>query len=421
MILLLITFAAFLSYWNNFFKVTYKDFFETHQNRSEQLVLDGILHGSDGSNRLKLGRYFRPNLEENHQNPRELYSEKNKDGEFREYKSQFGLQVYLFSFLAETFDRDVRFLHAFTAFLMSLIVGLFFIAVQREFSLIHAVFFTIPLIVSPWVVVFARNLYWIEATWFLPTVITLMYGKRAFTSTRGALLMGFMLFAAFLLKFLCGYEYLTTIGLSACVPLAYFARQYHHGFKGGFIQFIICGSSLMLAFVFAIFLHTQALSSDSSASLNTIKLIAEKRLSSSNPELLAKEYCKDSPNPEECEEQFLLDYGKSLTANRFHVAATYFKMREFLPWIDSDMNNSGNIFLFFILIVCIMALKRKDSLSFALLISFLAPLSWFTLAKGHSYLHTNLNYVLWFLPYVPIGMLILSPQKIPRWNKRAKK
>ncbi len=44
----------------------------------------------------------------------------------------------------------------------------------------------------------------------------------------------------------------------------------------------------------------------------------------------------------------------------------------------------------------------------ALAFALLAPVSWFFLAKGHSYIHYMINYALWHLPFVPYGMLFFG-------------
>jgi hypothetical protein len=441
----LIALTAFLSYNNNFFLVTSDKLFIEHQLDSEQLVLDGILHGLDSDGPLRLGHYSRPEIDNQDILAHRLYADQNKDGEFIDYKSQFGLQLYLFSFLSETFHWDVHLLQSFSALLMSLIVAFFFVAIRREFSLIHAFFFCIPLIFSPWVVIFARNLYWVEATWFLPAVITFFFGKSSFTSANAALTMGVALFVAFLVKFLCGYEYLTTIALSACVPLAYYTVQYRFGVKRGLLQLMTCGISMSLAFLVALSLHARLLSTDSDTPFNDIVLVAKKRLSTQNTPSLAflKEACKDERNPEEC--QNIIE--QSLMSNRFLVTAKYFAMPHFIPWIDRATWNPSDkaalkevrdnptlksiqsaisrisfqsafflasiaasivTFLLFNFFVCRAAYKRMDSLSAGLLMSLLAPLSWFFLVKGHSYIHYHMNYVLWYLLYVPFGMLLIA-------------
>ena len=40
-------------------------------------------------------------------------------------------------------------------------------------------------------------------------------------------------------------------------------------------------------------------------------------------------------------------------------------------------------------------------------VSFLATISWFVLAKAHSYIHTHMNYVLWYFGFVQVCLYIL--------------
>ncbi len=41
-------------------------------------------------------------------------------------------------------------------------------------------------------------------------------------------------------------------------------------------------------------------------------------------------------------------------------------------------------------------------------ISILAPLSWYVLAKGHSYIHINICYVLWSIPFAILVVVLVS-------------
>ena len=41
---------------------------------------------------------------------------------------------------------------------------------------------------------------------------------------------------------------------------------------------------------------------------------------------------------------------------------------------------------------------------------FIVSVSWFVLAKPHSYIHLHLNYVLWYFGYVQICIYIISKQ-----------
>jgi hypothetical protein len=433
---------AFLSYNYNALMITSDDYFRTYQLDSEQLILDGILHGNNENGKMSLGRYSRPNIKNQSTYSHQLYLDRNKQSVFREYRSQFGLQLYVYNFIGKTINYDVRILQAFSSFLMSLIVSLFFIIINREFSLKHALAFCIPLIISPWVVVFAKNLYWVEAAWYLPTIVAFFFGRTAFTSFKSAALLGIMLFLGFLLKMLCGYEYITTIALSACVPIIYYATKYKINAIKSFYILSLAGLSFFLAFCLALTIHANSLSTDLNNGFREIYYTTTKRVAIGNPELAAKEACKGSDNPSECQKIYI----NSLKSNNLTVVGKYFIMPHFLPWIDrisitSKMSTSDrillmklksdhsfqtlyyiisrvdlfNIILFVIekagfIIFCIFAFiasfNKKSSLSLGILVAFSAALSWYFLAKGHSYIHYHMNYVLWYLPFIPLSMLI---------------
>ena len=74
---------------------------------------------------------------------------------------------------------------------------------------------------------------------------------------------------------------------------------------------------------------------------------------------------------------------------------------------------TGNIFpLLCVVPLCIFlfdyAKKRLNVEEMAMyIIFFLTSISWFCLAKGHSYIHTHMNYVLWYFGFVQICIYII--------------
>jgi hypothetical protein len=47
--------------------------------------------------------------------------------------------------------------------------------------------------------------------------------------------------------------------------------------------------------------------------------------------------------------------------------------------------------------------KRLRALAFAFVASFAAPMSWFILAKAHSFAHPPIDFILWHVPTLPVG------------------
>ena len=75
----------------------------------------------------------------------------------------------------------------------------------------------------------------------------------------------------------------------------------------------------------------------------------------------------------------------------------------------------STIFFITLILMCLSLWRNAPIyLLIPLLITFIAPLSWFFLVKNHSYHHYHLNYVLWYLYFIPFSAVVLSEVK---WKK----
>lgn len=100
----------------------------------------------------------------------------------------------------------------------------------------------------------------------------------------------------------------------------------------------------------------------------------------------------------------------SLESNVFDVIHTYIFKNKPLVY-EYTMITVIAIFLFFIALTFISeryskSLDENRKKLFAICIScivcFIAPISWFIMAKGHSFIHTPINYLLWSMPFTII-------------------
>lgn len=56
--------------------------------------------------------------------------------------------------------------------------------------------------------------------------------------------------------------------------------------------------------------------------------------------------------------------------------------------------------------------KKINELAVCYFVSFLVSISWFVLGKGYSYLHTTLNFVMWYFGFVQFCIFIIVKQII---------
>ena len=444
-LIIIIVIIGHFSYVHNSLKVVSNNWFDTHQLDSEQLVLDGLLYSSKNKNIKQLGKYSRNSADErDYLNARKYFINKNISGEFKEYSSSFGMQVYFFKFLSFIGINKLHYYHSISAFLMTAVIALITISIKRDFSLFTGLVCALIFLLSPWIVIFAKNLFWLTFTLFLPMAFSIYYSKKIFVNFKIFYLLLFLLFISFLFKFLCGYEFITTIFLSTCAPVFYHGLKQKFKISLIFKKIILLGVIFTLAFIFSITIHTISIKKDNEKFYEPIISIAEKRLWTNRKELVSKQACSNNKN---CEEEIF----RSLKANSLLVVIKYFLMTDFLPWFYLDisekdnrkiikslrfLNNNFNIpniiktfedmskieskpFALFIVIKSIsitaflilhvfsfyVFLKANRSIKYFMAISFFAPISWYFIAKGHSAIHFHMNFILWYIFFVPASII----------------
>ena len=318
------------------------------------------------------------------------------------YMSQYGLQGKVFQKLSH-WCSDLYVLRVFCALgtaaallLVSWLIG------KRYNRLMGAIFYAVFLL-SPWVVNFANNLYWVEFTWFLPMAAGLLCSIRR-ENRRWRLICYIAVFVSIMVKSLCGYEYISTVMMGAIVfllaDLAVAWSQREHVKCKLLVRTIFCmGVAALLGFATAICIHAPIKSGGSV--IEGIRLIIQN-------DVLRRTYGADL----NALSSLSGDEAASLTASTWETLCRYFHFHtEIIAGID------GSLFpLLCLAPIAIFAWKykrenniqRNDIENFALyVLCFLSTVSWYVLAKGHSFVHTHMNFVLWYCGYVQICIYII--------------
>ena len=337
-------------------------------------------------------------------------------GIFSEYPSQIGLQGRIFRVLARVFPYGsaVTWFHLLTASAMALAAVVILFLLNKKFGIGMALIWGVVFLLSPWIVHFARNLYWVEFTWFLPMLFGLLCS--AYADNKKMVVISYVgVFLSVFLKSACGYEYITTVMMGAILFLmadagtALFMDKKE--FPKIFKHIFLIGIAALMGFLAAICVHAYIRADGDIWS--GIRSIYEnnvlERTWGGNPE--------DFPESERA----------SLEASALTVLKMYYHFDTSLI-----MGISGKLFGG----LCILSLlslfggiwKDKNILyMFFLLISaFLTSVSWFVLGKAHSYIHTHMNFAMWYfgfvqlLFYIPLHMLWikLKAYKLKREGKR---
>jgi len=343
------------------------DNFENFQNDSEELVLSKI--------------FINKNCK---------YGLCNNDSS---YESNVGLQGYIFSFLKNQLHIPVLGLKIITALLLAIVLVLISYFLSIKYDRLFGIIFYGVSFLSPWLIGFANNLYWVPFTWFTPSlfalILSLNYDKKKLYIP--------LIFIAIFIKCLCGYEYITSIMLLTIVFMItdFFVAKTKEERINIFKTIFLVGVTALLAFSSALIIH--GFMRGNGNLITGIKDIYHE-------DVLRRTiltFDKDSYDG------VLLD---SMNVSAKKVVKDYIYI-----WSTDLIYGLNNmlfpiiIFLSFLLCIINIYKKKNNSLRDLLLfiLLFFTTISWFILGKSHSYIHTHMNYVLWYFGFMQICIYII--------------
>jgi len=347
-----------------------KNWFNLFQNDSEDLVYGKIYKDMHSLNENKYGLQFV-----------DYGRETTKD-----YMSSVGLQGFISSFLCNKLHIPVNGVNVLCAFITAIVIVSICNLLNEKYGKLFSFTFYIVFLLSPWIVNFARNLYWVEFTWFLPLLFCLLL-----TRSNNKKLYLPLIYGAILVKCLCGYEYISTIMLTTITFLVvdYVLKKDER--KAIMKTILQVGIICLLAFFTAICIHGIMRGNGNIISgINTIyKEDVLRRTIGNNPDLFEHELIKES---------IIAPF--SVVLNKYLHFGT-----------DIVYGVNGKLFTIIAISSLVIILygyftNRVNSIRDLIIyiMFFLAPVSWFILGKAHSYIHTGMNYVLWYFGFIQICM-----------------
>jgi hypothetical protein len=406
----------FFNFQFNSFNVVDEQWFESFQKDSESLVVGRLIKSrNDGvlSEQGRLGRYQGlPGSKESVQT--KLYNGELDGGRFGAYNSQLGIQGIFFSIFDDVLNSlniiDIKkrldFYRGITAGIFALILSLVIMLFYFEIGLGASVMLLLSMSLSQWLTVMARNLYWVMALMYLPFLaVFIIYKYEEVKRIISFQLLYSLVFITILLKSLSGYEFISTIIIAAVSPIIYFSIKNQWDYLITIKRVLLTVIFGVLGFLTALIMHIWQLHLSTGSIGGAWNLIFERILVRTHA---ASNTYAGTP------------YEKSLSSSIYEV---------FRRYINGDAIELKSVFgsEFFItisfesliwayLIATILALagfkftkkyyRQLLALSVATWFSFAAPLSWFFLAKGHSYIHVHINYILWYLPFIIFGFAL---------------
>ena len=336
---------------------------------------------------------------------------------FNPYFSQIGFQAISFCLIEKLIPLSpqhyimlLKFLNAYSfAFVLSLIILWFYV----EFGLFSALLVMLTTMFSQWMTVFGRNLWWVMWAFYLPCLVSLHHLRQK-TSTNIALI--FIYVTVFIKCLYNGYEYITTTLLMMVTPYIYYWWIEGRNFKSLVQQLLIVGTTALVSILSTTIILAVQISSVKGG-LNTglhhifIYSVGKRTYGD------AGSYPKV--------------YADSLKADVVTVVNKYldgfiFDFHQILGGASQLLNvKYQTVIAVFVCVSCLVclchflfqrrklplaeeSLRKLIGLSITVWFSFLAPLSWMMIFKGHSYIHTHMNFITWHMPFTLLGFGLLG-------------
>lgn len=230
---------------------------------------------------------------------------------------------------------------------------------------------------SPWLTVFAHSVYWQLWSLLLPFALSAWLCRAG--CVRLWMLLGPLCVG---LKATMGYEYLTTLTLSAAVPQVYYACKAQQPLRRTLFQCAAMGVLCVAAFAAVLMWHAAAVGQGSwEAGLRVVgERAAARTFPTSGTAGEGADIGKDA-SVIGCVFTYLLRFD---TYGALYVP--------FIVWLGLFVGCARRL---------PQAQRRVAYVTLAAAVA--APMSWFVLAKGHSAAHPHLNFVLWHLPVTWFG------------------
>ena len=421
----------FLGFYTNTWRVADQSWFDNHQRDTEGHILgrlvkshqDGIF-SAGGLN----GNGIPKDVEQEWISSKQLgtqyvaYLYKLSFDNFSTYMSQHGGQGMVFSFLDKLIPLSpktkLRLFYVLTALLSAItltaIIGWFY----EEFGLLASTFVIGSAVLSQWLTVFGKNLWWSLWAFYLPTIVVMYFLKQyKAQANRQFIKFGILIFITVSIKcFINGYEYITTTLIMMMTPCIYYAVlnkwSRDQCLKLSLAAVIGSGVAIFLSLIM-LCIQIGAIKGGFLDGVNHVMYSFGKRTYGNA-------------------ENFPAVYAASLEAGTIGVVITYmngvfFDFNNYLSNANSFVSNfllkvrySYLIVLFLLMSGLLFwrssKIASKRSQYIALIIttwfSFLAPLSWFVIFKAHSYIHTHMSFLLWQMPFTFFGFAVLGSSVI---------
>ena len=309
------------------------------------------------------------------------------------YPSHFALQGYVFAAIdaIDPLPRGIRlsFYHLLAALFTAGVLVWMAAILRAKFGWAAFIGFLLPVALEPMFSGLAPNLCWFAGSWLLPIPFGMLLADEDDNHRRRVLLV--LVFPAFLVRFLAGYEFTSTIILATAVGCVLTVKERPDQFRH-----VLRNASWVIAIGVTAFVVAAMAQAAKQGGFTVFAQKAANRILGDAGSL---------------QDQLILGKFEPIGA---------------VIWLYLGGNYITLIknFSFFLALIAMYAVlillderfnwfygkgrRKLQVLALAVLASFAAPLSWFVLGKGHSFDHLPFDLIMWYVPTMPLGFAMLG-------------
>ena len=334
------------------------------------------------------------------------------------YMSQTGGQAMIFSaldgLLPVSPPTKLILFYLLSSLLSATALTLIILWFHSEFGATAALFAACSMILSQWLIVYGRDLWWSIWAFYLPMIAVMYFLKnKRPRCAHHFIAFGTLIFMAVFVKCLInGFEFITTTLIMMFIPFVYYSirdRLHVRLFLKGALMTII-GSCLAISLSLVILsCQIAALQGSLQDGFDHIVYVFGKRThgeAQSYPDSVTESL---EATTLQVVVRYLagsfFDLNNYLTVSNQFVSRFLFKIRYY--YLISVFLAMSIVVLFHADANC-SAERRKRNIALvcATWVSMLAPLSWYGIFKAHSFMHASINFVLWQMPFTFFGFAV---------------
>jgi hypothetical protein len=279
------------------------------------------------------------------------------------------------------------------------------------------------------VVGFARNLYWALPLLILPFVYVLYAYKYDAHRKRQILFWGGLV-ALLYLRYLCGYEYITTITIMVAAAVVYYLFLAKGDRKMYVQQIALVFAASFLAFALAIGTHVMTLRTEAGSISGAASIIKDRAMTRTTQ---ADKYLtypimglKSNLNEYYQTANSYLDFdGRSQHRSQLWAAVASLMNYALMPVVNIPVTLNQPFATYiqsltaFVAVLVFLYVTRArwverarrrevDALFLGAAAGLVGLLSWLVLARSHSLVHGHINGILLYLPFALFGFTIIG-------------